>query len=155
MDLLLCYFESERAESMGEQRGDCNSENAVKFQKIENRAGPLAGCGSTAGKMPALLTLFGDERLWLRLPRMSGVGHGWRRRVGDEFFQSGLDYFIDAMHLNEFQFVPHILRNVFKISFVASGQDDAVDAGAMRCQNFVFNAAYRKDETCQRYLFGH
>ena len=38
----------------------------------------------------------------------------------------------------------HIFGNVFQIGFIACGQNDSMDAGAMRCQHFVLDATHRQ-----------
>ena len=70
-----------------------------------------------------------------------------RRRVSDELLQDGAHNVADARDLNNFQFAPNIFRNLLQISFVASGQHDAMNAGAMGGEHFLLYAPDRKNQT--------
>ena len=80
---------------------------------------------------------------------MTRLSRVWRRRwrVGDKCFQRTLDDFVDPIDRNYLQLVAHILRNVLQISFVAGGQQNAMNAGAMRGQNLFFDSAHGKNQS--------
>ena len=56
--------------------------------------------------------------------------------MADEFLEGGLDNFIDARDRDDLQFLAHVFGNIFQIGFVARGQNDPVNPGSMRGQNF-------------------
>ena len=79
-----------------------------------------------------------------RIRRTAGGNDWWWRWVSYQHLERGINHFTNPRYKNDLQFLAHVIRQVFNISLVARGKQDATNAGAMSREYFFFQPAYGK-----------
>ena len=76
-------------------------------------------------------------------------------RYSERILETSGDRFLNMLQPDEFQLPTRLVGNVLEIATVPRRQHDALDAGALRSDDFLLHAADRKHEAAQTYLARH
>src|SRR6516165_2870947 len=93
--------------------------------------------------------------MWKLSLRARKLRHRAGRGVGFLWFERGGDCLLDAFEPDELDLFPRDFRNVVVVLAVARRQHDPLDAGAVRADHLLLDAADREHQPAQADFAGH